>query len=302
MRQPQDPATLPSIERRHDLPHEVFVRDYLMPLRPVILTDATKHWAALGKWTPELFRDRYGALDVTIDGKTYNVGDFIDLVLHSSREHPAPYLRNQLVSEWLPELMPDITPLPQCTEPNWLESKLFLWKKSLTSIEIFIGGEGSEFPILHYDNLHTHAFLMQLYGSKLFIVYPPDQSPFMYPRDGIHRNKSNVDDVEHPNLAKYPLFAHATPTKFILEAGETIFVPAGWWHTTRMLSPSVTVSANTANQSNWKAFTQDYVTNAAIHRPYLRRYLPALATYLTGMGNLEQARWRRQLARAGAMR
>jgi len=300
MTEPQDPSSAPPIERRANLPHEAFVRDYLMPWRPVILTDATKRWTAIGTWTPEMFKNRYGARNITIGDKTYNFGQFMDLVIGSTRENPSPYLRNQLLEEWLPELMPDVSPLPSCTEPNWLESRLFPRKQTLTSIEIFIGGEGSEFPFLHYDNLHVHAFLSQIYGSKLFVVYPPDQTPYMYPRDGVHRNKSNVGDVENADLLKFPLFAKATPTRFVLKPGETLFVPAGWWHTTRMLGPSITMSANTANQSNWRQFSHDYATNAGIHRPYLRPYLGALAAYLTVMGNLEYARWRRRLARGGA--
>jgi histone arginine demethylase JMJD6 len=298
MTQLEDTLKRLSIERRHDLSHAQFVHDYLMLLKPVILTDALTPWPALGKWTPEMFKRKYGHVDVTVDGKDYKLGQFIDLAVSSSREHPAPYLRNQLLADWLPELIPDITPLPTCTEPNWLESKLFLRKKPLTSLEIFIGGEGSEFPVLHYDYLHVHAFLMQIYGRKLFVVYPPEQTPFLYAKEGVDTNKSNVGDLDNVDLRKFPCFANAVPTSFILEAGETLFVPAGWWHTTRMLSPSITMSANTANESNWAPFIRDFVTNACTKRPYLRPLRRAMAAYLSVIGYVERARWRRHRARA----
>ena len=298
MTQLSDTLSSSTIERRHELPHEQFVSDYLMPLKPVILTDALKHWPALGRWSPQMFKREFGQVDVTVDGKDYKLGPFIDLVESSSREHPAPYLRNQLLADWLPELIPDITPLPTCTEPNWLESKLFLRKKPLTFLEIFIGGEGSEFPQLHYDYLHVHAFLMQIYGSKQFFVYPPEQTPFMYPGQGVNNNKSTVGDVANVDLGKFPLFANAIPITFVLQPGETLFVPAGWWHTTRMLSPSITMSVNSANESNWTPFTRDFATNAATKRPYLRPIRRAMAAYLSVIGYVERTRWRRHRARA----
>ena len=54
----------------------------------------------------------------------------------------------------------------------------------MTSIELYIGGAGATFPTLHFDNLHTHAFLMQLYGSKEYVFYSPDQAAWLYPKSG----------------------------------------------------------------------------------------------------------------------
>jgi hypothetical protein len=34
-------------------------------------------------------------------------------------------------------------------------------------------------------------------------------------------------------------------------------VPSRWWHTARILSPSITVSTNVLNESNWDNFTED---------------------------------------------
>jgi hypothetical protein len=42
--------------------------------------------------------------------------------------------------------------------------------------EICIGGKGGAFPVLHYDGLASHAFLMQIYGRKKFILYAPEHA------------------------------------------------------------------------------------------------------------------------------
>ena len=101
-----------TIDRRENLSYLEFERDFLKPLRPLIVTDAIRGWPALGKWTPEFFRDYYGTLPICVDGRSMTLGEMIELVLTSSPAQPAPYLRNQLLSKWPHELRADVTPLP----------------------------------------------------------------------------------------------------------------------------------------------------------------------------------------------
>lgn len=271
-----------SIDRVSGLSHPAFVRKYVMPMLPVVVTDATAHWRALGLWTPEYFRDRYGATEVLIDKKPWKLRDYMEALLASTPSSPAPYLRNVLLEKWLPEAMPDISPLPRCIAPNWLDSRLFPSRDSLRALEIYIGAAGAKFPVLHYDALHTHAFLMQIYGTKRYVAYPPEQGACFYPKSGIESNKSSIEDLEHPDLARFPLFAKATPIVFDLHPGETLFVPAGWWHTVKILTHSITISVNVANPPNWGAFVSDYVDSK--RRSRSASYRAALNAYLVALG------------------
>ena len=151
-----------------------------------------------------------------------------------------------------------VEPMPDCTRPNWLASATFPSRVDLTYREIFIGGPGARFHVLHYDNYHTHAFLMQLFGDKEYMAYGPDQTPFLYPNTTRRLNESQVGDGIEPDLTMFPLFEKARGIRFQLHSGETLFVPAGWWHTARILSPSITISINGANKANWKDFKIDY--------------------------------------------
>ena len=67
----------------------------------------------------------------------------------------------------------------------------------------------------------------------------------------------------------FPLFDQAEGIRFRLGPGETLFVPAGWWHTARILSPSVTVSINWVNRANSRAFRNDYCAAIASRSPLL---------------------------------
>jgi hypothetical protein len=257
------------ISRRKGLSFRQFDEEYQRAGRPVIVTDALTSWPALQRWTPEFFKSEFGdkSFSLVEDLKPsgadaaapapvqYTMADFIDRVMASTEENPAPYFRNRVLAEEFPSLVQDIEPLPPYFEPNWLPEQYLVGhvRRVLnrgSKIELYIGGKGGSFPVLHYDGAGTHAFLMQIYGRKKYIVYPPSQEAFLYPSPQ-KPNLSMINSLEEPDLKRFPLFAKAVPMTFTLEPGELLFVPAHWWHTATMLTPSITVSINTLNQSNW---------------------------------------------------
>jgi hypothetical protein len=109
---------------------------------------------------------------------------------------------------------------------------------------------------------------MQVYGEKKFYLYPPEQTPLVYPTPG-RPHVALVRDVERPDLARYPRFAEATPLTCVIGPGDVLFVPGGWWHTTRMLSASISISVNGANASNWPAVVRDLRDDMKAYHPYL---------------------------------
>lgn len=268
-------TSLPSftsvIERRDKLGYQEFERDYLRPHRPVIVTNALTHWRANGNWSPKFFRDRFGDKIVRID-REYRLAEYIDLVEASTPELPAPYLFHLHVDENFPELLDDFQPLPLHLSPNWLGQKFLPGHVGRRIADhdrpgVFIGGVASSCARLHYD-FQYHSFSFQLFGRKRFWLFSPEQAPFLYV-DPANKCLSNVRDVERPDLIEQPLFAKASPQTCDLEPGEFIFIPGGWWHTTRMLSVSISISINTANASNWPAVVRELRTELKAKHPYL---------------------------------
>ncbi len=256
------------IDHRRDLSYQEFAEGYLYPNKPVVMSGVLDQWNALRRWTPEFFKAEFGSMKFSINdteygqegyGKTagieFTMAEFIDQVLASTEEKPAPYFRRRSVCSMFPSLEDDIEPLPKYLQPNWLGDKYMV--KHVAEVlnrgadfYMYIGGKGGSFPVLHYDGAGTHAFLMQIYGRKQYILYSPDQEPFLY-ASPTKLNLSLINSVEKPDLTKYPLFAKATPTVLVLEPGQVLFIPSHWWHTAKMLTPSITISTNLLNQSNW---------------------------------------------------
>ena len=199
------------VDKRTNLSQEEFINDYVKKSRPVVLTDAAKDWKAMKKFTPAWFKQHYSHINKNINGVNYNMGDFIDMMLTSSAENPAPYPYNFNVEKVFPELMADFLPEIIYGKIDRINHKLMPKKllQGTTVYEIFLGGKGSSFPYLHYDALFMHTQITQVYGSKDFIMYPPEQTPSMYPfADNPKFSQVNFLD---PDLNKFPLFKYAKP-------------------------------------------------------------------------------------------
>lgn len=249
--------TQPTIDRRNNLSVEEFQQEYLIPLRPVILENSISAWEAR-RWTPAWFRETFPDKQVLIDGKPWRLADFIDVLLGSSAASPAPYLRNIDLPTAFAELMPYVLPPMPYAQPDRLRGALLPknFPQQNHFLDLFIGGPGAGFPYLHYDVHHLLSYLTQVYGEKEFLLFTPDQGQFLYP----NHETPDVSDVENPlapDLTKYPLFAKARPTRVVLRPGDTLFMPCGYWHVTRILSPCITLGFDQLCAANWRAFMGD---------------------------------------------
>jgi len=272
------------VEKKYGMTYEEFAENHLFANYPVVIGDACEAWSARNKFTPAFFKENYGHREVCVDGKQYNFGEFIDWITTATEANPAPYPCTLQIERDYPELLPDVMPRLKYAMPDRVNSK-FLPKRLLSganTLEIFFGSPGSQFPYVHYDYMSLHAYITQLYGQKEFTVIPPEQTPYVYP---IPDNTwvSQVNDVRNPDLEKYPLFAKATPISFVVGPGETLFIPCGWWHTARSLTPTISVALDGLNASNWKSYMNEVDINMKQRKPQLAK---AVKTYLSVVGGV----------------
>jgi histone arginine demethylase JMJD6 len=249
------------VDRHTNLSHADFINNYVNKSLPVVLTDAAKDWPAMGKLTPQYFKDNYIHISKTVDGVTYSMAEYIDLMLASTPEKRAPYPYNFDVKKTFPELMPDFKPEIVYGKMDRINHKLMPKKllQGTTVYELFFGGNGSSFPSLHYDALFMHTQITQLYGAKDFIMYPPSATPNMYPY--LNNPKFSQVNFLNPDHEKFPLYKEAEPIVFTLQEGETLLFPSGWWHTTKINEPSITLGRAQLNGYNWDNFIKDRYVN-----------------------------------------
>ncbi|XP_051009797.1 tRNA wybutosine-synthesizing protein 5 [Acomys russatus] len=76
----------------------------------------------------------------------------------------------------------------------------------------------------HYDVMDN--FLIQVTGKKRITLFNPRDSEYLY----LSGSKSEVLNIDSPDLAKYPLFPKARRYECSLEAGDVLFIPALWFH------------------------------------------------------------------------
>ncbi len=98
----------------------------------------------------------------------------------------------------------------------------------------------------HFDPSHNIACVVA--GSRRFTLFPPEQIANLYPGP-FDRAPGHVPvsmaSIEAPDFERYPRFrdALAVAQTTVLEAGDALFIPYGWWHHVQS-SPGLNVLVN----------------------------------------------------------
>lgn len=282
--------TKESIPVEVELTYKDFVKKYLKPGKPVLIKGALKTLPA-AKWTPENLGIEFSNKIFSIDGSDTSFREFIDAVLESSPEKPASYLRNIGINPNFSELIPALQPGIPYTYSNW--RFLPFWPKwycgdPTNFCQFFLTGHGREFPFMHVDYPPMDTFSGLAYGSKEWLLFSPEDTPNLYSKqkDDSWPMTSAVENPFEPDLTKYPKLSNAVSLRVVQEAGDVIFVPNGWWHTTRSHTPTITVAWDHLSASCFKKFI-DYKQSSpafenrhGIYKLLVRYYLLSIGTIL----------------------
>ena len=83
------------------------------------------------------------------------------------------------------------------------------------------------------DNL-----LVQVTGRKRVVLFPPSQVDKLY----LSGDKSQVIDIDNPDVETFPLFHQAERYECNLAPGDILFIPALWFHNVTSVDFGVAVN------------------------------------------------------------
>ncbi len=205
------------IERRPLCDADTFFRECFTRYRPVLFARGASGLRAAG-WSFTALRDRFGERSLTIGERRMSVAEAVDAFL--SDAPPELYITSgdRALHGPLVELRDDLTPLPD-----------FLKADAPTSANLWMGPAGTTSP-LHHDT--THVYFCQLVGRKRYRLVAPWKPQVL--TAPIERGWDSTFDVERAGAEG----VH----DLVLEPGDALYIPTGWWHRVDALDPSISVS------------------------------------------------------------
>lgn len=236
----------PTVVERRSYPgaEELYAR-YWETSTPVVLTDFTQGWPALGKWTHAYLREHHGdALVDVVEGRDADPDHPIHTEEHTRERTLGGYLdaieasgpgddrymvgvNRNLERESLRPLLADMTPPEDLIE------------RAANLPPLWIGPAGTLTP-LHHDQ--SNILFCQVVGRKRIWLAPPWSTRLAAPARGLWNRYEPQGDPEG--------FARAHGTVIEVAAGDSLFIPVGWWHQVQALEPSISVSLTAFTRPN----------------------------------------------------
>jgi ribosomal protein L16 Arg81 hydroxylase len=231
------------IERREKLTRQDFLENYYATGTPVILTKIMQDWQAMSLWTPEYLKASYGKVEIEVQTnrnadalyeinvdqhrKNMLMADYVDMVTDggSTNDYYMVANNHNLERNEMKSLLDQIELFPEYLDPSNTKGRMYFW----------LGPAGTVTP-LHHDP--ANLMMAHVYGRKFWRLIPPYYNHLLYNYKGVF---SQVD-LDDPDYDRYPLFKQVKTIDVLLEPGEVIFIPAGWWHHVRSLDISIGLS------------------------------------------------------------
>lgn len=248
-----------TVERGHQLSRDEFFERYYCANRPVVITGMLDAWPAMTQWTPEYFKSKFGHHMVEVQAgrnsdPDYEInsaqhkqqmpfGEYVDLV-NSGVETNDFYMtaNNTGINGQVLKGLWDDVPVIEEYLRNEESNRGFFW----------YGPKGIVTP-LHHDL--TNNFMAQVQGRKLIRLIPPSRLPYVYN----YRHCYSQVDLNQIDYERFPDFRHIKTIDVVLEPGEILFLPLGYWHHVSGLDISITMTyTNFLKHNDFSSFYTTY--------------------------------------------
>lgn len=230
---------LSPIERVKTISKEDFYNNYVKKQKPVVVENITQDWPAYTKWKLNYIKEVAGDKTVPLyddrpvsykDGfneahASMKMKDYINLL----QTQPTNY------RIFLYNLMKEVPQLQQ--DFKWPNIGLRLVKQLPM---LFFGGENAK-VFMHFDIDYSNILHFHFHGEKQCVLFDTNQTPYLYKVPYSLISREDID-FDNPDFEKFPALQHAQGLICNLKHGEMLYMPEGYWHYMKYITPGFSMS------------------------------------------------------------
>ncbi len=252
---------LQTVEKVEFITPEDFKTKYYNLKKPLVIKGLAKSWPGYSKWNWDYFIDVVGNKEVgvynNIKSDAYTpvnkADDYMKFgdYLRKVKDGPLKlriFLFN--IFQHAPQLVNDFT---------WPEELMTGFVKKFPML--FVGGKGSVTHI-HFDIDMSHILHTQFMGRKRVLLFPFEEQYKLYRKPWEVLSVADFTDYNNKfDYINFPATRLAKGYEVILEHGDTLFMPAGFWHHMEYIESGFAMSLRAMQQDitgkldgAWKLF------------------------------------------------
>ena len=251
-------SNVPSLIDRiscRNLTYQQFVESYEKPEIPVIISDIPleENWQALNRWTLKDLK-RYGRREFKCgeDDEGYKVKIkmkyFLKYVKENTDDSPLYIFDSSFDNDSVSKaLLEDFKP------PSFFPDDLFslVGESRRPPYRWFLLGPQRSGTCVHIDPLGTSAWNTVLRGAKRWVAFPPGTPKSLAKALDVIK-KGEDDEAIHYFVDFLPRLREQgfDFLEFTQLAGDTVYIPGGWWHAVLNLEDSIAITQNFCSRVN----------------------------------------------------
>lgn len=243
---------LSPVDTADSISPEDFKKNYYNPKQPLVIKSLAKQWPAYKKWDWDFLKNAVGGVKVglynNVKSDAYTpintaddykpFGEYIDMIRKGPSEWRI-FLFN--IFEHAPELTKDFT---------WPEHLMKGFVKRYPML--FTGGQTS-ITHMHFDIDLSHIIHTQFMGKKRVLLFPYEEQHKLYRKPFEVLSLADFSNyylnTGNPDTKKFPAIKLAKGFEVTLDHGDTLFMPAGYWHHMEYLESGFAMSLRALQNS-----------------------------------------------------
>ncbi len=227
------------IERVKTITKEEFIHNYYKPQKPLVIEEGFLDWPAYKKWDLDYIKNIAGDKIVPLyDNEPVDADKKVNEPVAKMRMDEYIELLRKGPTDLRIFLYSILKEVPALREDFKIPDFGVKILKGLPML--FFGGEGSN-VFMHYDIDFANIFHFHFAGKKQCVLVEPKYTKYMYKQPFAWICREDID-FDNPDFEKFPALKKVKPLVANLEHGQMLFMPEGYWHYMKYITPSFSMS------------------------------------------------------------